>query len=73
MEERELGRIIGENLRHMIAASPYRTQVAFASAFGIDVRTVGRWVRGALFDLRVILEVARFLDVPYTSLFENEK
>ena len=40
----DLGKVVGANLRRLIKGSAYRTQAEFAYAFGVDERTVRRWV-----------------------------
>ena len=70
-EDRELGLRVGRNLRRMICTSPYKPLAGFALAFGVDVRTVGRWVREGVYDLCTVAQLARFFGVdPLTLLAE---
>ena len=67
-KDRELGRTVGRNLHALILASPYKTQAAFAVAFGVDVRTVGRWVRQGVYDLCTVAQIAAFFRVNVCTL-----
>jgi transcriptional regulator with XRE-family HTH domain len=66
---KDLGLVVGDNLKRLIKKSGYKTQEEFASRFGTDVRTVNRWVNQGLYNLITIEQVAHFFDVdPLTLL-----
>jgi transcriptional regulator with XRE-family HTH domain len=58
---------IGDNLKHLIRESKYRTQEEFACAAGADVRTVRRWVQ-KLDSISTIVHIAKVLQVDVTAL-----
>ena len=58
---------IGDNLKHLIKESKYRTQEEFAYAAGADVRTVRRWVK-RLDSFSTMQHVAKVLDVDAKAL-----
>ena len=70
-KDRELGKLVGRNLHRLIITSSYKTQVAFAAAFGVDVRTVGRWVRTGVYDLCTVAQLARFFKVDVCTLLSE--
>jgi hypothetical protein len=59
---------IGNNLKHLIKESEYRTQEAFAEAVGADVRTVRRWVQNGIDSIFTVAMVADVLDVDEKAL-----
>ena len=70
-KDRELGKLVGRNLRCLIMTSSYKTQAAFAAAFGVDVRTVGRWVRFGVYDLCTVSQLARFFGIDVRTLLSE--
>ena len=66
--KQELSRIVGENLKRLIKKID-RTQVEFAYDFGVDERTVRRWISGGVEKLHVIEELADFFGVDRSELF----
>lgn len=58
---------IGNNLKHLIKESEYRTQEAFAEAVGADVRTVRRWIQ-KLDSISTVVYIAGVLDVDVMAL-----
>lgn len=60
--EHDLGRVAGENLRRLMKERGM-TQEDFAYEFGVSVRTVQRWVKGNIYDLRQIQQIADFFGV----------
>ena len=39
------------------------TQEDFADEFGVDVRTIRRWVKGGMYDLRQLQQIADFFEI----------
>ena len=57
-----LSKVVGANLKRLIKKS-HQTQAEFASAFGVDERTVRRWISGGVEKLCVVEELADFFEV----------
>jgi transcriptional regulator with XRE-family HTH domain len=60
--KQDLSRIVGANLKRLIKNSN-RTQAEFACDFGVDERTVRRWISGGVEKLHVVDELADFFGV----------
>ncbi len=71
MSDNSLKKTVGNNLRRLIAEN-YPSQEEFAFDFGIDVRTVSRYVNNGVKDLDVIEELAAFFDVDFSFFLTNE-
>ena len=68
MEPKKLSLAVGRNLKKLIRCAGYKSQDAFAYAYGTDVRTVGRWINHGMRDLDVIEQIAEFLGVDIFEL-----
>lgn len=62
-KNKNLGLVAGENLKHLIRKSAYKTQDEFAYHFGTNVRTVNRWINHGIDSLTTIQQIADFFDV----------
>lgn len=69
----DLGKVVGTNLRRLIKGSAYRTQAKFADAFGVDERTVRRWVSGGIEKVYIIDEIADFFMIDRMSLLSERE
>ena len=69
----DLGNVIGANLKHLIKESEYRTQANFADAFGVDERTVRRWVSGKIDKIYIVDEIADFFMIDRMSLLSERE
>ena len=72
MSEKTINQIIGANLKRLIKKSKYRTQENFSFEFGIELRTLSRWLNGSISDIGDIIYMANALGVDFRSLFEEE-
>lgn len=72
MSEKTINQIVGANLKRLIKQSKYRTQENFAFEFGVELRTLSRWLNGAISDIGDIMEIANALGVDFRSLFEEQ-
>lgn len=61
-------RIAGENLRKLIQEN-YRSQEDFAYDFGIDIRTISRYINNGINKIHIIQELAEFFQVEFTFFF----
>lgn len=68
-----LSKIAGENLKYMIKGSKYRTQDAFAYAFGAETRTVNRWLNEGIKNVDTLQEIAYFLSVEIADIIAENK
>ena len=59
---------VGENLKHLIKESEYRTQGAFANALSKDARVIRRWIKEGIRSIETINEVAAALKVDVMAL-----
>ena len=59
----DLGLVAGAKLKRLIKESKYGTQEEFASEFGADVRTVGRWINHGIDKLSTITQIAEFFGI----------
>lgn len=60
--EKRLGIIAGKNLKILIKNSDIKTQEKFAYNFGVDIRTVNRWINLGIDSLYTIQQIANFFD-----------
>ena len=60
-KNKDLGLVAGANVKRLI--KEWGTQEEFASEFGADVRTVGRWVNQGIDKLSIIGEIAEFFKI----------
>lgn len=64
----DLSLVVGANLKRYIKQSQWKTQEAFAYAFGAEVRTVGRWCNNGVDKLSLIQQIADFLGIDVLAL-----
>lgn len=62
--------VIGTRLQRLIKESDCRTQEKFAYEFGVDVRTVGRWIHLGIDSLTTIYEIATFFKIDPMELLK---
>ena len=66
---KDLGLVAGANLKRLIKNSKYKTQEEFAFEFGIDVRTIRRWVNKGIKNLDTIQQIAAFFGIDALAFF----
>ena len=66
----DLGLVAGANLKHLLKERGM-TQEDFADEFGVDVRTVRRWVKGNLYDLRQLQQIADFFEIDVFAILSE--
>lgn len=59
----------GQKLKNLIKESKWKTQEEFAFEFGIEDRTVRRWIHSGIAKVDVIKELADFFEVDFLSFF----
>ena len=59
----------GTHLKSLIKESKWKTQEDFAFDFGVDVRTVRRWINQGISNIYTIWELAEFFDVDALTFF----
>ena len=64
----DLGLVVGEKLKHLIKESKFGTQLSFANACHVDVRTVGRWINQGLDSLTTLFQIADILKVDVLTI-----
>ena len=69
----ELGKVVGANLKRLIKKSVYGTQAEFARAFGVDERTVRRWVNQGIEKVYIVDEIADFFMIDRMSLLSERE
>ena len=69
----ELGKVVGANLKRLIKESVYRTQAIFAQEYGVDERTVRRWVSRGIEKVYIIDEIADFFKIARMSLLSERE
>ena len=69
----ELGKVVGANLKRLIKESVYRTQAIFAQEYGVDERTVRRWVSRGIEKVYIIDEIADFFKIDRMSLLSERE
>ncbi len=60
----------GNALRRLIQEN-YSTQEDFAYDYGLDIRSVSRYVNGGISKIDTIQELADFFKVDYTEFFKD--
>ena len=60
----------GANLRKLIQSN-YESQEEFAFEYGMDIRTVSRYVNQGISKIDTIQELAEFFDVEFMSFFQE--
>lgn len=60
----DLGLVAGAKLKCLLKERGM-TQEDFADEFGVDVRTIRRWVKGGMYDLRQLQQIADFLKLTF--------
>ena len=60
---KDLGLVVGANLKRLIKESDCKTQEEFAYRFGTTPRNVGRWINEGIRNLDIIQQIAIFFDV----------
>lgn len=60
----------GNALRHLIQEN-YATQEDFAYDYGLDIRSVSRYVNSGISKIDTIQELAEFFKVDYTDFFKD--
>ncbi|MBR2474609.1 MAG: helix-turn-helix transcriptional regulator [Clostridia bacterium] len=68
MKPKKLSVAVGSNLKRIIKKSEYKTQESFAEGFGIEVRTVNRWVNDGIRDIDAVEDIASFLKIDVFEL-----
>lgn len=68
MDKLPLKQIAGGNLRRLIREN-YRTQEEFAYDYGLDIRSVNRYINEGINKTDTIQELAEFFKVPFTDFF----
>ena len=58
----DLGLVAGAKLKCLLKERGM-TQEDFAFEFGVDVRTIRRWVKGGVYDLRQLQQFADFFEM----------
>ena len=66
--KKDLGLVVGANLKRLIKESNCKTQEEFAHQFGTSPRNVGRWVNEGIKNLDIIQQIATFFDVDVLTL-----
>jgi len=70
MDKKNMNLVAGMNLRYLINEN-YASQEEFAYDFGVDVRTVNRYVNKGIGNIATIQELATFFDVDFLSFFKE--
>ena len=73
MKESNIRLKVGENLKILIKESAAKTQEEFAFEFGIDIRTVGRWVNEGIGKVDLIGDIAEYFGVDIKFFFEGKR
>lgn len=63
----DLGLIAGANLKRLLKEQQL-TQEDFAEGYGVDARTVRRWVKGNLYDLRQLQQIAAYFNIDVLAI-----
>ena len=66
---KDLGLVVGANLKRLIKESDCKTQEEFAYRFGTTPRNVGRWINEGIRNLDIIQQIAIFFVDVLTLLF----
>ena len=69
---RPLSQVAGDNLKALIRKSAkYRSQDDFAFDFGVEIRTLSRWLNQGIKNIDTIKELADFLSVDILELLQG--
>lgn len=68
MSDLDFALCAGERLRQLIKEN-YTSQEEFAYDFGLEIRTVSRYINNGINKINVVQELADFFSVPFTSFF----
>ena len=60
--------IAGEVLRYLVQQH-YETQEQFAMDFGMDIRTLSRYINNGINKVDVLQELAEFFNIEFTAFF----
>lgn len=66
-DKKLLSKIAGENLKQLIKAK-YISQGDFAFDFGVEMRTLSRWLNKGITNLDMLQQIAEFLQIEITDL-----
>ena len=70
---RPLSQVAGDNLKSLIRKSTkYRSQDDFAFDFGVEIRTLSRWLNQGIKNIDTIKELADFLSVDILDLLQDK-
>ena len=68
MSELDLALCAGKRLRQLINEN-YSSQEEFAYDYGLEIRTVSRYINNGINKVNIIQELSEFFCVPFTSFF----
>ena len=68
MSELDLALCAGKRLRQLINEN-YSSQEEFAYDYGLEIRTVSRYINNGINKVNIIQELSDFFCVPFTSFF----
>ena len=68
MSDLDFALCAGNRLRQLIKEN-YSSQEEFAYDFGLEIRTVSRYINNGINKINVVQELADFFSVPFTSFF----
>lgn len=68
MSDLDFALCAGNHLRQLIKEN-YSSQEEFAYDFGLEIRTVSRYINNGINKVSVVQELAEFFCVPFTSFF----
>jgi len=70
MSEMDMAFLAGRKLRQLIEEN-YSTQEEFAYDYGIELRTVSRYINNGISKIPTVQELAEFFNIPFTDFFMN--
>lgn len=70
MSDLDFALCAGNRLRQLIKEN-YSSQEEFAYDFGLEIRTVSRYINNGINKVSVVQELAEFFSVPFTSFFTS--
>ncbi len=70
MNENSYAKIAGNTLRNLIKEN-YVSQEEFAYDFGVDIRTLSRYINNGINRIDTIQELASFLGVDFMTFFKE--
>lgn len=71
MEQLSPQQIAGKKLRRLIQQN-YSSQEAFAEDYGIEIRTVSRYINNGINKIDAVQELASFFNVSFLDFFKEE-